>query len=119
MAKEHNQTKAELPGDRMRQEATLWELPYAVLSDYLCVSHIHTHEMAKGTIVTQTKRMDSEEKNEGKAHKTMSEPLRVNLSQCNTILCTPPNLILLKHTQTFSLAENTIETSIATLLTHI
>ena len=35
--------QVELSNDRMWLEAKLWELPHTVLSDYLCVSHIHKH----------------------------------------------------------------------------
>ena len=36
-------TQVELSNDRMWLEAKLWELPHAVLRDYLCISHTHTH----------------------------------------------------------------------------
>ena len=41
----------------------------------------------------------------GKEDKTMSDPLRADLSLCNTILCTPPNLIPFKHTLTLLLTK--------------
>lgn len=43
-------TQVELSDDRMWLEVKLWELPHNVLSDYLCVSHIHTQATAKQRI---------------------------------------------------------------------
>lgn len=40
-----------------------------------------------------------------KAHKAMSDPLRADLSLCNTSLCTPPNLIPFKHSLILTLTK--------------
>ena len=43
-----------------------------------------------------------------KADKTKPDPLRADSALCNTIWCTPPNLIPFKHTHSFSHSQKTL-----------
>lgn len=122
-------TQVELSDDRIWPQAKLWELPRTVLTDYLCVSHLHTHSYThthmlrqrnycpSDTLNTLSERMalfeqggkvKNRECRKGeerrKAHKNMSDPLR-QIWHCVIQSCAPHPIWSLLNTRTHSPAH--------------